>query len=168
MHYIYLKVILKAVSQNLDFIFIDETACYLGNDNYRDWVAENEEIIKGSEIGLKSRISIIMVINLKRIMHYKIIENNVIEYLFGFLKNEYYKYIFKNKEEQITKIKEIFVSNELKENMQNFFVQDLQKYAKFYEDSGFDLGNIILNDLSSIDEDEEENNKSLELSKSYN
>ena len=155
MHYIYLKVILKAVSQNLDFIFIDETACYLGNDNYRDWVAENEEIIKGSEIGLKSRISIIMVINLKRIMHYKIIENNV-------------KYIFKNKEEQITKIKEIFVSNELKENMQNFFVQDLQKYAKFYEDSGFDLGNIILNDLSSIDEDEEENNKSLELSKSYN
>ena len=91
MHYIYLKVILKEVSQNLDFIFIDETACYLGNNNYRDWVAENEEIIKGAEIGLISRICVIIAINLKRIIHYKIIENNVTADLFGEFIDEFCK-----------------------------------------------------------------------------
>ena len=91
MRCIYLKVILKAISQNLDLIFIDENACYLGNDNYRDWVAENEEIIKGAESGLKSRISIIMAINLKRIIHYKIIEYNVTADLFGEFIDEFCK-----------------------------------------------------------------------------
>lgn len=91
MHYIYLKVVLKAILQNLDLIFVDETACYLGNDNYRDWVAENDEIIKGAESGLKSRISIIMAINLKRIIHYKIIENNVTTDLFGEFIDEFCK-----------------------------------------------------------------------------
>ena len=91
MRCIYLKVILKAISQNLDLIFIDENACYLGNNNYRDWVAENEEIIKGAESGLKSRISIIMAINLKRIIHYKIIEYNVTADLFGEFIDEFCK-----------------------------------------------------------------------------
>lgn len=52
--------------------------------------------------------------------------------------------------------------------MQRFFLRGLQKYAKFYEDSGFDLEKNILNNLSSVDEDEEESNKSLEESKSFN
>ena len=91
MHYNYLKVILKEIIQNLDLIFIEETACYLGNDNYRDWVAKNEEIIKGAESGIKSRISIIMAINLKRIIHYKIFENKVTTDLLGEFIDEFYK-----------------------------------------------------------------------------
>ena len=36
--------------------------------------------------------------------------------------------------------------------MQSFFIQGLQKYAKFYDNSGFDLANNNLNDLSSVEE----------------
>lgn len=84
------------------------------------------------------------------------------EYLFGYFKNEYYKHIFNNKNEQLDKINEIFNSNETKENMECFFLQGFQKYTKFYEESGLNISiNDLWNDISSVDK-EDESQKSYE------
>ena len=192
MQNIFLKALLRAMSLGMDIIYIDETACCLQNNNYKDWIGENEEIIRGAEKGAKEKINIIMAINIKGIIDYKIIDSNInssifnefidnlylkltdeqkinsiiildnatchktkeiiencknkkmkfltnipyksnyngIEFCFGYFKNEYYKYIFKNKKEQKAKIIEILESNNIKENASSFFLQAFENYQR--------------------------------------
>ena len=46
---IFLKAILRAINQNLEMIFIDETSCSLQNNNYKDCIGNKKEIDKGPE-----------------------------------------------------------------------------------------------------------------------
>ena len=43
MKIMFLKTILRAINQNLELIFIDETSCALQNNNYKDWIGKKEE-----------------------------------------------------------------------------------------------------------------------------
>lgn len=38
MQAIFMKAVLRALSQEIDIIFNDETGCSLQNNNYKDWV----------------------------------------------------------------------------------------------------------------------------------
>ena len=55
-------------------------------------------------------------------------EFNGIEFLFGYLKNQYYKYIFASKNEQKNKIIEIIESKEMNDNLESFYLQAYEKY----------------------------------------
>ena len=222
MKIIFLKTILRAINQNLELIYIDETSCALQNNNYKDWIGPKEEILKGPEKEGKEKLNIIMAINTKRIIYYEIISSNVnsfsfgefienlfqkltpeervnsllifdnatchktsdnvekltkkkfkaitnipyksnyngIEFCFAYFKNEYYKYILKNKTEQKKKIIEIFESKELKENIPSFYLQAYENYSRdiINEIKEGKIGKIITN----INSDEED-----DLSKSF-
>lgn len=41
MKLIFLKVVLKPIFLEFDIIYIDETACYWGNENFKNWINEN-------------------------------------------------------------------------------------------------------------------------------
>lgn len=71
-------------------------------------------------------------------------EYNGIEFMFGYFKNIYYKFIFKNKTEQKNKIIEILDSKKIKENMGCFYLQAFENYIKFYKEVGndFDIKNL--------------------------
>ena len=64
--------------------------------------------------------------------------------MFGYFKNIYYKFIFKNKTEQKNKIIEILDSKKIKENMGCFYLQAFENYIKFYKEVGndFDIKNL--------------------------
>ena len=53
MQIIILKTLLRAKNIGIDIIYIDETSCNLQNNNYKDWLGKNKELIKGSERGVK-------------------------------------------------------------------------------------------------------------------
>lgn len=59
-------------------------------------------------------------------------EYNAIEFFFGYFKNEYYKYCFKNKTEQKNKIKELLESKDLRNNTTSFFLRAYLEYQHFY------------------------------------
>ncbi len=63
-------------------------------------------------------------------------ESNGIEFFFGYFKNEYYKYIFNNSKEQIDKIKEIFNSEQIINNIKSFYLQAFTNYLKFLNQVG--------------------------------
>ena len=52
---------------------------------------DNEDVVKGGENELKSRISITIAINLRGMIYYKIIENNVNSSNFNEFINEFVK-----------------------------------------------------------------------------
>ena len=190
MEFLFLKCVVRAINNNLNIIFIDETACYLQNNNFRNWIGKEEKILKGAEKGLKEKFNVVMAINKEKIIHYKIYNENVnselfknfieelstkltqeqiknslvifdnaschktkevieeclnkkfkiitnipyksefngIEFLFGYLKNQYYKYIFASKNEQKNKIIEIIESKEMNDNLESFYLQAYEKY----------------------------------------
>ena len=72
MKIIFLKGLMRGIKENLNIIFIDETGCFMVNDNYKDWVHKNEELLKGAENNLKHKYNIIMGISLEKIIYYKI------------------------------------------------------------------------------------------------
>ena len=77
MHILFLKAIMKAIKENYDIIYVDETGCYLENNNYRDWLDKGDWFIKGGESNLKSKINIIAAVSLKEIINYKIVDSTV-------------------------------------------------------------------------------------------
>lgn len=77
MHFLFLKAIITGMKNNLEIIYIDETGCFLQNDNYRDWVSKGQSIYEGATKGLKSKVNVICAINLKKVIHYKIVESSV-------------------------------------------------------------------------------------------
>ena len=58
-------------------------------------------------------------------------EFNAIEYCFGNFKNEYYKFCFKDKNEQKNKIEELINSEYLKKSLEGCYLQAYIKYRKF-------------------------------------
>ena len=72
MEFLFLKCVIRVINNNLNILFIDETSCYLQNNNFRDWIGKEEEILKGSEKGLKEKFNVVMAINKVKIIHYKI------------------------------------------------------------------------------------------------
>lgn len=194
MEFLFLKCIVRAMKLNLGIIFIDETSFYLENNNFRDWIGKKENILKGAEKYLKEKINVIMAINEKGIVHYKLVETNVnadiftsfinelslklteeqikksiivydnatchktqevvekcldkkfkvitnipyksefngIEFLFGYFKKEYYKFIFSNKNEQKKKILDIIKSQEITDNICSFYLQTYENYYNTY------------------------------------
>ena len=91
MNLIFLKALLRAIKMDLDIIFIDETSCCLQNNNYKDWVSDKEECIKGPGKGLKGKLNIIMAVNMKKIVYYEILNSNVNSKNFS----EFFEYLSK-------------------------------------------------------------------------
>ena len=83
MHNIFLKVISKANKEGYNIIYIDETGCYLENNNYRDWAGKDEQILKGPENKVKDKINIIAGINILKLIHYKIVHSSVNSTIFS-------------------------------------------------------------------------------------
>jgi len=77
MHLLFLKAIMRAIKENYNIIYVDETGCYLENNNYRDWFNKKDSLIRGGESNLKNKINIIAAIGLKEIIYYKIVESSV-------------------------------------------------------------------------------------------
>ena len=224
MQIIFLKALLRAIKIGIDIIYIDETACYLQNNNFKDWVGKNEELIKGPETGTKEKINIVMAIDINGIIDYKITDTNInskvfgefiddlylklnekqkinsliifdnatchktkeiiekcknkklkiltnipyksnyngIEFFFGFFKNEYYKFIYKNKKDQKSKIIEILESNNIKENASSFFLQVFDNYLrdiKVDEEEEKRINNLF---KELVNDDEDDLSKSFE------
>ena len=77
MHLLFLKAIMRAIKENYNIIYVDETGCYLENNNYRDWLNKKDSFITGGENNLKNKINIIAAISLKEIIYYKIVDSSV-------------------------------------------------------------------------------------------
>ena len=77
MLYIFLKAIIRAIQIEIEIVYVDGTGCFLQKNNYRDWVSEEDTIIKGAKTKLKEKINIIMAINSKEVLYYKAVNSNV-------------------------------------------------------------------------------------------
>ena len=83
MNFIFLKAVLRALKKGMEIIYIDETGCYLENNNYKDWIGKKEILLKGPTKNQKEKYNIIMAINSKKVLHYKITSLNVDSNTFG-------------------------------------------------------------------------------------
>ena len=88
MHFLFLKALITSLKKSLNIIYIDETGCFLQNDNYKDWISKEETFYGGAKTGLKGKINIICAISLKGIIHYKLVDINVNSEIYGNFINE--------------------------------------------------------------------------------
>ena len=75
MSFIFIKIIIKAMMDNYNFIFIDESNFLLVNNHYRTWINEKESLHFGPK--KKGKTNIIMAVSVNRIINYKFIDENI-------------------------------------------------------------------------------------------
>ena len=74
-----------------------------------------------------------------------------IEYYFGFFKNMYYKFIFKNNNEQLIKINELLQSKELNDNIEACYIQAFNRYIQYINNMKDEENiNSLFDNLSDI------------------
>ena len=120
---IYYKITESNVNSNIFGEFIDNLIEKL-TDTQKDnslIILDNAKVHKTNEIINKYKEK-----NLKILTNIPYKSNyNGIEYCFGHFKNEYYRFILKDKIEQKSKIVEILNSDAIKENIPSFLLQNL-------------------------------------------
>ena len=129
LHY---KLISSSVNSENFGNFVDELANKLSDEQKKKalFVLDNASYHKTKEIIKKfNQYKFKVITNIP----YKS-EFNGIEFFFACFKNEYYKFIFENREEQKQKIKEIIESENIKKNIPSFYLQAYENYKKCEEE----------------------------------
>ena len=75
MSFIFIKIILRAMQFNLDFIFIDETNFNLINNNFKTWIKKNDNVHFGPK--KKEKINMILAITTNKIINYSLTKENI-------------------------------------------------------------------------------------------
>lgn len=169
--FFFLKVFNRGISLGLNFIFLDESGIFLYNNNYKNWVENNEEIYYNS--GKNKKLNLFLAVSPEKIIHHKFEKENTtsitfknffLEMLEKIGKNELQKYIFildnctshltydLFKIYQDSKLKVLFnvpyLSNfNMVENM--FRLVKNRTYKKLYNDL-----NILIEDIENIFKEE--------------
>ena len=90
MNFFFLKIILRALKFDANFIFIDEAGFYISNPNYRCWRKKNQDVY--NKITTKKKLNLIMGINKEKIIHYELTHENTNSKTFlNFMTNLYNK-----------------------------------------------------------------------------
>ena len=72
--YFFLKIFLRAVSLNIQPIYLDEAGFFTKNSNFYTWRQENEEIF--TKIEDRKKINLIMAVSPQKIIYYDLTESN--------------------------------------------------------------------------------------------
>lgn len=72
--YFFMKIISRALSFGLNFIYIDESGFQTINNNYKTWVFKDEEIYLGN--GENKKVNLILAVSKDKIFHSKINSDN--------------------------------------------------------------------------------------------
>ena len=72
--YIFIKIIIRAMKLNLNFVFIDESKFSLTNNHYKTWTREGESLHYGPR--LKNKINIILAVSINKVINYEMTEAN--------------------------------------------------------------------------------------------
>lgn len=75
MSFIFIKIIIKGMMNNYNFIFIDESNFLLVNNHFRTWINEKESLHFGPK--KKDKTNIIMAVSVNKIINYKFINENI-------------------------------------------------------------------------------------------
>lgn len=75
MSFIFIKIIIRAMLNNFNFIFIDESNFLLVNNHFRTWVKEKENLHYGPK--KKDKINIILAVSVREVVNYKLIKDNI-------------------------------------------------------------------------------------------
>ena len=75
MSFIFIKIIIKAMIQNYNFIFIDESNFLLINNHFKTWLKENENIQFGPR--KKDKINILLAVSVNKVVNYRFIKENL-------------------------------------------------------------------------------------------
>lgn len=90
MSFFFLKIILRALIFDANFVFVDEAGFYVSNPNYRCWRKKNQDIY--NKINTKKKLNLIMGVSKKKIIHYELTNENTNSTTFlNFMKNLYDK-----------------------------------------------------------------------------
>lgn len=81
MSFIFIKIIIKAMMLNYNFIFIDESNFLLINNHYKTWTKEDENIHYGPR--KKDKLNIILAVSINKVVNYKFISENLNRNNFG-------------------------------------------------------------------------------------
>ena len=114
--FIFIKIIVRAMKLNLNFVFIDESHFSLVNNHYKTWIREGESLHYGPKE--KKKINIILAISINKIINFELIKENI-------NKNNFKQFL----ETTISKMNE----NELENSifvMDNFSVHCCKKIIK--------------------------------------
>jgi transposase len=84
--FIFIKIIIRAMLMNLNFIFIDESKFSLINNNYKTWTNKNDNLHYGPK--KKDKINIILGVSTNEVIYYELIKDNINKNNFlNFMKN---------------------------------------------------------------------------------
>lgn len=88
MSFLFLKIFLRGLKLNANYIFIDEAGFDLINSNFRTWRNKESDIF--SKIDKKNRLNLLMAVSKDRIIHYKLTNETTNSNLFLNFMNELY------------------------------------------------------------------------------
>ena len=84
--FIFIKVIIKSMIENLNFIFIDESNFCLSNNHYRTWVKHNDNLHYGPRT--KDKINLVLAVSVNKIINYLFTKENINKDIFyNFISN---------------------------------------------------------------------------------
>lgn len=75
MSFIFIKIIIKAMMVNYNFIFIDESNFLLVNNHFRTWINEKESFHYGPI--KKEKINIILAVSVNKVINFKLTSENI-------------------------------------------------------------------------------------------
>ena len=122
MSFIFIKIIIKAMLNNYNFVFIDESNFLLINNHYKTWIKDNENINYGPR--KKDKINIILAVSVNKVVNYKFLKEN--------LNRNNFAYFF---EETIKKFNEKDLKNIIwiMDNLPVHLCQNIKRIMKKYK-----------------------------------
>lgn len=72
---IFIKVIIRAMKMNMDFVFIDESKFSLINNNFRTWIKKNDNIHYGPKE--KKKLNMILAVSTNQVINYQLTNDNI-------------------------------------------------------------------------------------------
>ena len=71
----FLKIVERAIRQNMKLIFLDESSILSANNNYRIWRQKEEDVF--FQIPKKERVNLVMAISEDEVLHYYFAKKNI-------------------------------------------------------------------------------------------
>jgi transposase len=73
--FIFIKIIIRAMKLNMNFVFIDESNFSLINNHYKTWIKDDETLHFGPK--MKNKFNIILAISINKVINYEITNENI-------------------------------------------------------------------------------------------
>lgn len=79
--FIFIKIIIRAMKLNMNFVFIDESNFSLVNNHYKTWINNDENFHYGPKS--KKKLNIILAVSTNSVINYEITKDNINQNNFG-------------------------------------------------------------------------------------